>query len=966
MAYDIGPKIGIEGEKEFRDGIKAINETVKTLGTEMKAVTSQYDKNDQSVEALTAKNEVLNKQIEAQKQKLAELAKGLDASTQKYGESNEITQGWQRSVNEATAKLNTMERELKQNTETMKAGGKEVTDFGDKIKANLTSAAVIAGVVALGKAVKDVAQGTAELAKGSATYADDILTLSAQTGVATDTLQELKYMEELTDVATEDVTKSMAKNIKSMYNAQKGTKDYADAYKKLKVDAIDPTTGALRDSETVYWEVIDALGAMENETEADAIAMLLFGRSAQELNPLIAIGSQGIKEYAKEAQNMGAVLSDDVLSSLGAADDKLQRANQTMEIAKRKIGAELAPIWANGVSKMAAKVSDMDDELADLAGNGMDLVIGGLEFILDNYKPIIAGLTGIGAGFAAYKVGGAAVALAASAQSLFAAKTATATGAVVAQNAAMAASPVGLIAAGIGILAGGMTLLALNAKSATNEYSEFNEKAEQSLNSIKSSIKAREDSANAIESEHGAYRALADELYNLSETENLSNEQKTKMVALVSELNNAMPNLNLTLDEETGLLNKQKNEINKLIDANLKLYKVKAAQESLTQISKDQYNAEQLLNEQMAKRVQLENDLASRRNDTSGITNSAQVAKWNAEIRVMEKQLKDTVKQINNTKDTITDLGIKRDRAVTYIADNGDVVKSANEIGNAIDKMSGKYKTATESMGTYMYELRDKIGAVKNEYATALEDRADEIKNSLGLFSKVTNEWSGIDEEGNAWFSYEKLKESGKVLKDNLEDQVELMKQYDEDMDALGNRNISKGLLDELSSMGLGAANEINALNNLTDEELSEYDRLWQEKSEIATELAEAELTKLKTETDTQLAGLEDIYYQRGKYAAEGYIKGLHEIVDEKKLAVRAAMQGLLDDDVSAGWNETTYGPPTPKRTDYSSSWIEMAREMVRETVKATMENYKGEVILDDDKVGEFSMNKVAREMYTK
>ena len=97
--------------------------------------------------------------------------------------------------------------------------------------------------------------------------------------------------------------------------------------------------------------MIDALGQMENQTEADAVAMLLFGRSAQDLNPLIAIGSQGVKEFADEAQRMGAVLSEEALDALGEVDDKLQRANQTMEIAKRKIGAELAPAFASATEK---------------------------------------------------------------------------------------------------------------------------------------------------------------------------------------------------------------------------------------------------------------------------------------------------------------------------------------------------------------------------------------------------------------------------------------------------------------------------------------------------------------------------------------------------------------------------------------------------------------------------------------
>ena len=75
MAYDIGPRIGIDGEKEYRQAIQGINTTLRTLGTEMQAVTSQFDRNDRSVEALTAQNTVLNKQIDEQKNKLAELKK---------------------------------------------------------------------------------------------------------------------------------------------------------------------------------------------------------------------------------------------------------------------------------------------------------------------------------------------------------------------------------------------------------------------------------------------------------------------------------------------------------------------------------------------------------------------------------------------------------------------------------------------------------------------------------------------------------------------------------------------------------------------------------------------------------------------------------------------------------------------------------------------------------------------------
>ncbi len=134
MSYDIGPKIGLEGEAEFRNAIKQINTNLKTLGTEMLAVTSQFDKNDKSMEALTTQNKVLNKQIDEQKGKLSELQKGLQASAEKYGENDKVTQGWQQAVNKATADLNNMERQLSDNTNEIEKALNPTQELADEVE----------------------------------------------------------------------------------------------------------------------------------------------------------------------------------------------------------------------------------------------------------------------------------------------------------------------------------------------------------------------------------------------------------------------------------------------------------------------------------------------------------------------------------------------------------------------------------------------------------------------------------------------------------------------------------------------------------------------------------------------------------------------------------------------------------------------------------------------------------------
>ena len=131
MADNFGLKIGIEGEKEFKKALSEINQSFKVLGSEMKLVSSQFDKNDKSVQALSARNTVLNKEIEAQKNKVETLRAALQNAADSFGENDRRTQNWQIQLNNAEAALNSMERELSDNERAIEALSQEETDAAD-------------------------------------------------------------------------------------------------------------------------------------------------------------------------------------------------------------------------------------------------------------------------------------------------------------------------------------------------------------------------------------------------------------------------------------------------------------------------------------------------------------------------------------------------------------------------------------------------------------------------------------------------------------------------------------------------------------------------------------------------------------------------------------------------------------------------------------------------------------------
>ena len=426
MADDFGLKIGLEGEKEFKKALSDINQSFKVLGSEMKLVQSQFDKNDNSVEALSARNQVLNREIETQKEKISTLKAALENAASSFGETDRRTQNWQIQLNNAEAALNTMEQELRQNNDELQKAesafdeaedqadkfGDEVEDAGkqsddskDKFEklgtvCKAAGAAMAAAFTAVATAAVAAGKALVDMSVEGAAYADGVLTTSTQTGIATDKLQEYMYAAELVDVSTETLTKSMAKQIKSMKGVQDGTALSVEAYDKLGVSVLN-ADGSLRDSDTVYWEVIDALGKMENETERDALAMQILGKSAQELNPLIEQGAARMTELGEQAHAAGYVISDEMLAAYGALDDQIQYLSVGADAAKNALGTVLLPILTQLSEEGVSLLGDFTNGILEANGDlsQMSNVIGGvlpqaLSMIME-YIPEVIEIVGV-------------------------------------------------------------------------------------------------------------------------------------------------------------------------------------------------------------------------------------------------------------------------------------------------------------------------------------------------------------------------------------------------------------------------------------------------------------------------------------------------------------------------------------------------------------------------------------------
>lgn len=401
---DISAKVGVEGEQALSKALKEANAGLKTLAAEAKMVASSLDAETSAEQKAARQKEVLTKQIQAQKDKLKLLEEGLQKSTDKYGENDAKTQKWQASVYNAQTELNKLEAELKKTTTatdqmgnevkdtdkqvdelgaSMKDAGKESKNWADVMKGSLAAEAIKSGFTKLVDLAKQLAASLKEVAIGGAKVGDELVTQSQITGLSTDTLQEYNYMVGLVDVSVETITGSMTKMQKSMKAASKGSGEAYEAYKRLGV-SVQNADGSFRDVEDVFNDVIAAMGHMEDETDRDTTAMTLMGKSAKELNPLIAAGTDKIEALRKEAHDTGYVMDTQTVKSLQKTRDAMDRLNKRTENLKNQFSAGMTA----GVERFTAA---MDKTLANpRVAESIDIISAGLGDLIGSFAELTA------------------------------------------------------------------------------------------------------------------------------------------------------------------------------------------------------------------------------------------------------------------------------------------------------------------------------------------------------------------------------------------------------------------------------------------------------------------------------------------------------------------------------------------------------------------------------------------------
>ena len=381
----LGESLRGDKEQKYKQSIDQLNASIDVLDAQMRKVAAEYEDSADSADLMAKKNDILTQKIIQQANKVDLLESAFKNATEYYEIGAVETSRWEKELANAEAELYKMENQLKRNTEQMakaneetgesaqsmgeigdaaEEAGKGMGNLGDVVNGltsklgiqpdsmkqsmnamgslDASSLALAGGFAAVATAIVKAEKALISMTKEAASNADDLLTLASVTGMTTDSVQELNYMADLTDVSMDRIKDSLKETTNKMQEAAAGTGDAYDAYQRLGVE-ITNVDGSLRSAQDVFYDTIDALGEIKNQTERDALAMDLMSESAQELNPLIDLGGEKMRAYAQEAHDMGYVLDNDALKSLQGVDDAYSRLQNTQEGVKNQLAAEFAP-----------------------------------------------------------------------------------------------------------------------------------------------------------------------------------------------------------------------------------------------------------------------------------------------------------------------------------------------------------------------------------------------------------------------------------------------------------------------------------------------------------------------------------------------------------------------------------------------------------------------------------------------
>ena len=369
--------------KGITNGLTKVNSKIKSTQSQLKDVNKLLKLDPKNTELLQQKQKLLGDAVKETKDKLKELkeiqsrmdAEGVDKSSAQY-------QALQREIIATEQDLEKAEKaQADFNAEMQKAAADAakaesalgrfkagLSGVSDKLKAFSEKTAEMAQKTrAMSAAAAGALTAIGGLAYKAAQNADDLNTLAKQTGFTTAELQKMQYAADRIDVSMETITGAAARMTKQLGSNE-------DKFASLGVATRD-VNGNFRSTSDIFFDTVKALSQIQNETERDTVAMDIFGKSANELAGVIDDGGAALKEFGKEAEDAGLIMSQDTLDGLNQVNDEIDRLKAQGTAALAKAGAAALQALQPVLEKVINGIAKVLDYIANLSPETMKVIL---------------------------------------------------------------------------------------------------------------------------------------------------------------------------------------------------------------------------------------------------------------------------------------------------------------------------------------------------------------------------------------------------------------------------------------------------------------------------------------------------------------------------------------------------------------------------------------------------------------
>ena len=379
-----GLTIDINGDTtKLGESLRKVDGELRNTQQQLRDVNKLLKLDPTNTDLLKQKQELLGKQVKDTKDRLKALQdeqKRLDAE----------------GADRSSAQYQALQREIIETEQKLKSAEKAAKDFGGVMKQELTEVSKKAKDVqektaGLSKAAAVGAAGMLAMATSAAASADDLLTLSRNTGLSVEELQKLKYASDFVDVSFDSMTGSITKLTKNMASGSK-------IFDELGV-SITNSDGSMRNATDVWYDAIAALGQIENETERDAKSMELFGKSAMEMSGIVDDGGEALRKMGEEAEETGNILSTDAVEGAVKFQDQVDELKARASQAFLEAGASLAETLVPALETLVDVIGEVLSWFGNLDGSTQAFILTILALVaaISPIAGIISTITGLAA-----------------------------------------------------------------------------------------------------------------------------------------------------------------------------------------------------------------------------------------------------------------------------------------------------------------------------------------------------------------------------------------------------------------------------------------------------------------------------------------------------------------------------------------------------------------------------------------